>query len=164
MDLLDLPPEIFARVIRDLVTGAGIITAWDNRKVCPLIETKAHESSNKFNKIVLDYGEDVSSNYIAAAAAVGDLQALRNALQNNPDEVWQESPIFGYALAVAARGGHSKVVGAIVKHFEQTQERTHMSDHQRHFTEAVTAAFSARDQGIALLILQLIHAYGSLVN
>lgn len=34
MDLLDLPPEIFARVIRDLVTGAGIITAWDNRKVC----------------------------------------------------------------------------------------------------------------------------------
>ena len=128
-----------------------------------LIETKAPESSFKTQNMVSNYSEGVRSNYIAAAAAVGNLEALRSVLQSNVDEIWQWSPIFGYPLAVAAAGHHFQIVAAIVKHFEQTQESTDMADNQLQFTTAISATFEARNQEIALLLLRNLHAYGSFV-
>ena len=45
------------------------------------------------------------SNRVAAAAAFGNLQALRTALRGEVKNIWDESHLFGLPLVLAAEGG-----------------------------------------------------------
>ncbi|UPX12722.1 uncharacterized protein EKO05_0003261 [Ascochyta rabiei] len=126
-----------------------------------LLTTKSPGRPRKYSYDVSLYDKDVSSDYIAAAAAVGNLQALRTALDDDPCRIWDESPAFGYPLAAAAAGSHHEIVRAIVKHFEQTQEHIHMDYVQIQFRFALDAAFEAKDLHTALLLLQIFNEYGA---
>ncbi|KAJ4336134.1 hypothetical protein N0V95_008695 [Ascochyta clinopodiicola] len=127
-----------------------------------LLTIKSPARSTKYSYCVSLFDKDLFSNQIAAAAAVGDLQALRTALYNDPRRIWDKSPAFGYPLAAtAAAGGHHKIVCAIVKHFEQTQEQIHMFDIRIQFSDAVHAGFEAGDVHTVLLLLRIFTEYGA---
>lgn len=138
----------------------------DGPNVYSLITTKSPELSVNFSHVAADFRKDVASNYIAAAAAVGNLQALQKALGGEPDDVWEDSPAFGHPLVVASAGNHLEIVRAIVKYFENNQYRTHMAYYESQFYAAIDIALNNRynDTTIAFLLLRVLHTYGSPVE
>lgn len=103
-----------ARMLCDLVVERL------GREITPLLETKTAEKAKSLQYIILKLFSAEQITHIAAAASFGNLQALRIALHGEADNVWNESHLFGYPLALAAAGGHLDVVRPLVKYFEKT--------------------------------------------
>ncbi|KAH6633739.1 hypothetical protein C7974DRAFT_453282 [Boeremia exigua] len=261
MLLLDLPPEVFARVVTHLVTGAGIIVAWKHRRVCRtfrraiefetlanqpiraflktkeasarsilkqnaalyisyrltveknaytflprlmgkicnivcaplpanayaarrqhartlcrllvkeggsdvqhLLVVKSPELSSKFTHVIPKYTHTKPSNIVAAAAAIGSLAALRTALAGNLNRMFDTSPLFGCPLAAAAAHNHFPIVAAAVKHLEAQHPRKPVAYYEWHIGHAATAALDHGHAPIALLLLDVLHAYGLSVS
>lgn len=137
----------------------------DPKLVQRLIMVKAPETSAKRVDLTEHFSEDMlSTNIAVAAAAFGNLDSLRTALGDNIDLIWKRSPVLGHPLVVAAANGHIEVVGAIVKHFENTQHRTHMAKHEKAFSLAIGVALKELHAEVALLLLKVYNSYASPIH
>ncbi|CAN9278594.1 unnamed protein product [Alternaria alternata] len=69
-------------------------------------------------------------NFIAMAAAIGDLYLLRTEAAKERDLLWEESPAFGYPLDVAVYAGHFGVAKAIAQQAVTNRNKDVVDNHQ----------------------------------
>ncbi|KAF3008574.1 hypothetical protein E8E13_007336 [Curvularia kusanoi] len=106
-----------------------------------------------------EFFNDMFMTRVAAAAAFGNLHALRIAIMGEACMVWGDSKLFGYPLALAAAGGHIHIVSTILKYFEQKPKACFDVDSIQ-FHIAIEESLQNHHLDIALLLLQFNHAYG----
>jgi hypothetical protein len=125
-----------------------------------LVSTKATSKTNQPDLSLFDNPH--RSTKIAAAAAVGDLCALRQALPSVKEAIWNRSYIFGQPLALAAAGNHLAIVRAVTHYFEFNQhlkpscksEKTCLT-----FAAAIDAALAGNCTLVAQVLIQIYNAY-----
>lgn len=109
---------------------------------------------------VQEISENPWSNHVAAAAAFGNLQALRTALRGEVKNIWDESRLFGFPLVLAAGGGHFEIVRSILKQFEQIDHQRGIKEKSEQLTLAIEKALENRHVDVVLLLLRILHVYG----
>lgn len=113
---------------------------------------------------VFKFSKADTNTHVAAAAAFGNLHALRIALRHEEGSVWNESVVFGRPIVLAATGGHFQVVRAIVKDFEKTYYETQGYKWTDQFSAAIDVALRNRHLDIVLLLLRIYNAYGPAID
>jgi hypothetical protein len=112
------------------------------------------------NKSSAHYSTDNEvTNKIAAACAVGNLDALRRAVSHDKQLVRERSLIFGRPLALAAAGNHRDVVFAIIKYFEANQHLHPEWQPEDALKHAINVSLNHGFVDIAKLLIQIYNAY-----
>ncbi|KAF1935252.1 ankyrin [Clathrospora elynae] len=141
----------YLRLLCELLVKRSGDTVWS------FVTMTSAASTNKMSSI--KFAKSIEISKVAAAAAVGSLDALRRGLQNDRQRLWEESDAFGYPLTLAAEGNHVEIVQAIVKSFEEYQHKYPASMPKPYFMLAIDAAMTERFIGIAALLLKIYHKY-----
>lgn len=115
-------------------------------------------------RLISKFSEDIPNAHVAAAAAFGNLHALRTALRYEKGSVWNKSLVLGRPIVLAATGGHFQAVRAIVKDFEKTHNETQGHKWTDHFSVAIDIAFRNLHLDIVLLLLRIYNAYGPAID
>jgi hypothetical protein len=104
---------------------------------------------------------DVSTDHVAAAAAVGTFSVLHRKLHSlrDPKSLWAYSYAFGYPLAAAAGGNHLHIVAAIVKEFENNYRQNFREGHHESFKSAIDTSLKAQQFDVTFLLLQVYRTY-----
>ncbi|KAF2728838.1 hypothetical protein EJ04DRAFT_86375 [Polyplosphaeria fusca] len=101
------------------------------------------------------FAPEVHVNRVAAAAAVGNLEALRASVAHDTTLLWQRSLIFGHPLAAASAAGDLLMVQIFCKYFKRNARFEGIVEQKDAFEEAIEAAIAGRHRHITSFLLPL---------
>ncbi|KAI4940470.1 hypothetical protein J4E86_010850 [Alternaria arbusti] len=124
--------------------------------------------TTRVSRLVGHYARSFSvtetANLVAAAAATGNLSALKHFARTEQRLLWSQSPAFGYPLDIAVYAGQDAVVKAIVQQAITNQSRKFAGrSYTEHysFCEAIRTAIELKDiRMVKYLLSKYISAFG----
>ncbi|KAF2118043.1 ankyrin repeat-containing domain protein [Lophiotrema nucula] len=105
------------------------------------------------------FAEGMSANLIAAAAAIGSLDAIRHFVAQDSKALWDKSVAFGYPLAAAALAGRDDMVMILYKHLLAVRKAGADKSTYKCLTPAIDAAIRGCQYKVANFLLRAIINY-----
>lgn len=101
----------------------------------------------KFKRYYSSRKSESATRAAVAAIILGDLQVLRDVIDNDIAALWSDSS-FGQPLTTAVLEGHTHLVTAMVQHFGKMQRKTSDHTYSSQFRSAIEAAFDRGDPNV----------------